>query len=139
MSTLFLIGLLGTVLALGTKTKTSGKKLKDFPGYTIENCKFITVLQNQKALDYAFEKGIIFTGDINKILFGGCSSLDLTDLTTATNYYLLKYYYYLGAYSKGKITKEAIAKKLIVIKGLIKFDTSKWLTENELDSILNHV
>lgn len=135
------------------KTTSTGNKSNVFirPGYTITDCKTITINDEQKALKQAFKYGANYKHpiDVDDCLFGGTSlnnpaygcrlTLDLKDPKIAKFFYNLSLYYLAGAVNEGKIKVEDFAEGLNINRLAFekeKIDTSQWLTEKDIPQII---
>lgn len=128
------------------KTTSTGNKSNVFirPGYTITNCKTITINDKTKALEQAFKYGANFKviTDIDNCLFNGTacrSTLEIKDAKTAEFFYNLSLYYLAGAVNAGKLKTEDFAEGLYTNRFAFEkenIDTSQWLTEKDIPQII---
>ena len=93
------------------KTASTGNKSSNnsisFPGYKIIDCKNFKILNDQVAINYAYELGKKISIDNYEIeLFHNClSTIDITNKDNACFLFKLKKYYFTGLLGSGKITE----------------------------------
>lgn len=133
-----------------SKSKSNTNKSTVFikPGYTIKDCKIITINDEQKALKQAFKYGANYKNpeQMDKCLLGGINcklSLDIQDIKAHPEkgkfIYDLSVYYLSGALNAGKIKLEDFVPGLALNRAEFEkenISTTGWLTEKDIPQII---
>lgn len=130
-----------------SKESTSDAALIIRPGYSIKDCKVITITDEEKASIFAFKSGLKYNGskEMDNALFGNPKCFDTLEPADDDQLRFINdtvIFYIAGAYSLNK--KDSYLNEWLIaletaktsVQKLGKTDTSKWLTEKDIPQII---